>query len=71
MRKCVVFYAGMVWGEYDSWPSSEDRPDGAFINYMPGDAGGRVWYVIRGAWADVVDLDDVPKELRTICLLLQ
>ncbi len=69
MKTYLVFYAGLLYDEVNHW-SSSDLPDGAYVFGPTLKHQWGQWYLIRHAGHDTVDLDDVPKELRMLALLL-
>jgi hypothetical protein len=76
MKRCIVFYAGLIYGEYDYWqtPSESELPDGAYISFchpMGNPKASRTWYVVTSAAAAVLHINEVPKELQTMVLLMQ
>lgn len=66
---CRVFYAGMVYAEYDSnqalIKARPELPDGVFL-HLP-HASGRPWFLKD---LTPVLLSDVPPELQLLNLLL-
>lgn len=66
MNRWTVFYANMLYGEFDEFP--KDLPDGAFIRAK--DYKGVLWYERK--WCSYVPLNecDLPAEVRTLTLLL-
>ena len=69
MSPVTIFYAGMVWGEYEGTPKLYDLPDGIYIYYRdawPGN-NGRQWFLKD--LTPVLD-SDVPNTLRVFLLLL-
>lgn len=64
-RRHTLFYAGLIYAEYELWPASIDVPDGA---YMFSRAGS--WFIFQHGSFSGINLCDVPPELRTLCLLM-
>ena len=65
MKLHRVFYAGLLYGEYGTFPLAHEGPDGAYLFTKSGN-----WYVLQhGSWTPI-NLSVVPKELRTYMLLL-
>ena len=69
MDKTLVFYAGLLYGEYAvvgdlrfRRHTIKDLPDGAYIRYSDGE-----WY--RSDYTPVLP-EDIPKELLLLTLLL-
>lgn len=61
-----VFYAGLLYGEYEGHPIYADLPEGAYIaTSWP---GGQWYHKHHGV--NLIMLEDVPKEVRTLALLL-
>jgi len=67
MKLVTVFYANRVYEESDLWIPTRDLPDGAFI-YVNGP--NAYWHLVQQASSHLINLSDVPKELRTIVLLM-
>ena len=72
--KLLLFYAGMLYGEFASWPRKHEIPevyDGGWLYCAKGDKWGGYlagrWYRCDGCPSLI---DDVPKELRLQVLLL-
>ena len=71
MNKVFVFYATLLWGEYTekTLPPYRDLPEGCYIHYTkPGFFQGfRHWFL-----RDLTPVlpEDVPKELKTLALLM-
>jgi hypothetical protein len=73
-RKTLVFYAGLLYGEYPSWKEFKDEvfadnPEiwqGAYLFHYT--TVGYGWY--RSDGVPVLD-QHVPKELKVLALLLQ
>ena len=69
MNKVFVFYATLLYGEYDSFLQFipyQDLPEGCYL-YYPKDRYKIYWYLKD--WTPVLP-EDVPKELKTLVLLL-
>lgn len=66
MKPILVFYAGLLYGEYDQYPPAREMPDGAYLYCHKLDT----WYVAMHRGWTPINLSDVPKELRTYLLLL-
>lgn len=64
-----VFYGQQLWSETAYTPPLRDLPDGAYLYYAQPPHPGLParWY--RKDLTPVL-LEDVPKELKTLCLLL-
>ena len=73
MRTAVtVFYAGLIYGEFDHFPKQHELPNEV---YQGGYVHGLRWAIMGSTpWyrcdRTPVLLEDVPKELRTIVLLM-
>ena len=74
MKNTLVFYAGMLYGEYpfNGWKPFKglrELPDGAYIRLPTDDYWGteHMWHL--SDFTPVLD-SDVPKELLVLCLLL-
>jgi hypothetical protein len=67
MKAIKVFYAGLFYEDYDSWPGSWNLPNGAFL--FDGRDRQDCWYHINDH-PTPINLADVPNELRTLILLL-
>lgn len=68
MNHYLVFYAGLVYGEYEGgdWGGvSITLPDGAYMLFNK-----KLWYAKRHSSLTPINLCDVPKELRLLTLLL-
>lgn len=69
----TVFYGEQIYGTYERWSDLRDAilPDREIYNgcyvYMPNDGLLRFWY--RGDTTPVL-IEDVPKVLRTLVLLM-
>ena len=72
MKRITIFYAGLIYDEFDDWSSvrPHDLPDGAYILSVHGETKMPFWYIVRHAGANAISLEEVPKELRTLQLLL-
>ena len=67
MSRYYVFYATLLYGEYDSYYLDlHSFPDGVYI-YEPEDHDGDYWYLKD---LTPVLIEDVPKELRALVLLM-
>ena len=68
MSKVYVFYATLLWGEYtiNTVPPYRDLPEGCYL-YYPKDRYKIYWYL-----KDLTPVlpEDVPKELKTLVLLM-
>lgn len=62
--KHLVFYAGLLYGEYTTVPSTVDIPHGAYLRHAQG-----YWYQNQYGWTQVVRVC-LPDEYRVIDLLL-
>jgi len=65
MKRVIIFYAGLVYGDYDVCPRRADLPDGVFIYFK--EAHEKQWFLKD---LTPVLLQDVPKELLLNVLLL-
>lgn len=67
MKAYTVFYAGLLYGEYDSggWPSSHALPDGCYLRMSIG------WWHHTGGTFQPIGFEEVPNELRAMVLLMQ
>lgn len=66
MKHYLVFYAGLLYDEYDRVPWASQMPEGSYLY----DSGTGHWFVlIPGGWTPI-NLCDVPPELRTYLLLI-
>lgn len=64
-----IFYAGLLYGEYgpgEVSPHLHTLPDGVYL-YFPHDSQKKHWYLKD---MTPVLIEDVPKELRLLLLLL-
>lgn len=64
-----VFYAGQHYGSYtfEEWKSTVmNLPDGAYVRYSESSD----WYIHRHCSFTILTSDDLPPELKTLCLLL-
>ena len=61
-----MFYATLLYGEYELTSSLYDLPDGVYI-FEPEDRDGDYWFL-----KDLTPVlpEDVPKALRTLVLLM-
>ena len=68
MNKVYVFYATLLYGEYaiTTLPPYRDLPEGCYL-YFPNATYRKCWY-LKG-WTPVLP-EDVPKELKTLVLLM-
>ena len=66
---CVVFYAGLVYGEYSAFPHPLDLPEGAYLYSIGGASDGQHWYSCNRGYTGI-QLGVVPMELRTLVLLM-
>lgn len=66
MKRWTVFYANLLYGEFDNFPT--DLPDGAFIRAK--DDAGEIWYERK--WCSYVPINtcDLPSEVRVLTLIL-
>lgn len=73
MKDYVVFYGNQVYGEYNSWNDfrlktiGEEVYNGGYYHVHNGVPVTGKWYRMDGT---PVLLEDVPKKLRTIALIL-
>ena len=72
MNKVLVFYATLLYGEYEytQWCHSLrlELPDGCYIRYQRyAWRGDPIWY--RKDLTPVL-IEDVPKEIKALCLLM-
>lgn len=61
-----AFYGKQLYGEYSSiTDAAADAPQGAFVYVTTGD-----WYFIEYGFSRISDLEDIPKDIRAMALLL-
>ena len=62
-----VFYGKQLYGEYlDFTNAAAEAPDGAFL-YAPNISQ---WFGKQYGWYPIKDLEEIPKDIRTLALLL-
>ena len=68
MSKAYVFYATLLYGEYtiNTMPPYRDLPEGCYL-YFPNEPYKKYWY-LKGM-TPVLE-EDIPKELKTLVLLM-
>ncbi len=70
MKIVTAFYAGLILHEYDPGDDGPghrgDWPDGTYFY----NSHQRAWYLHRWGNSAGINLNEVPKELRAIVLLL-
>ena len=69
MSRYYVFYATLLYGEYSrsfTYKELQALPDGVYI-YEPEDRDGDYWFLKD---LTPVLIEDVPKELRALVLLM-
>ena len=67
MSRVYVFYATLLYGEYPQTPSLAELPNGCFLYYPSDPYFHQHWYL-----QDMTPVlpEDVPKELKTLVLLM-
>ena len=71
MKTYNVFYAGLLYGQYDrdGWPRSHSFPDGCYCLMTFSDKS-HAWYIHMGGGFTPINLADVPNEVRLLTILL-
>ena len=68
MNNIIVFYGQQIYGEYSrhNIPPIWELPDGCYIRYpeTPG------WYIVTHRGLALINLSDIPPEVRLNCLLM-
>lgn len=70
MKRRTIFYAGMIYMETDEPVSGSQLPDGAYAHIIHANKH-RVWYQIRNSCYEHIDIEDVPKNLELMLLLME
>jgi len=71
MKECTIFYAGLLYEEIDlQYLRFPSLPDGCYLFYRDRTPSSGSWFTWTRNNLCQLDLEDVPKELQMMVLIM-